>query len=112
MKTEDGKMEEAAGAPLRWHVGKKHKRGDARGRPSWRSSFLGDPGAKFFCGIAEKTTAVVGAVGKVKIPLRLRDFQVAWESPAFGLFHATAFSTALVSTDCATSRKYKIGGKQ
>jgi hypothetical protein len=44
----------------------------------------------------EKPNAVAGAVGKVKIPLRLRDFQVQWESPAFGLFHGTAFSTALV----------------
>ena len=108
MKTEACKVEEVGYAPLR----EKHKRGDARDRLSWRSSFLGDPGAKFFCGFMEKTTAVVGAVGKVKIPLRLRDFQVEWESPAFGLFHGTAFSTALVSTDCATSRKYKIGRKQ
>src|SRR5260370_32252699 len=27
-----------------------HKTGDARGRRSWRSSFLGDPGSKFLCG--------------------------------------------------------------
>jgi hypothetical protein len=40
--------------------------------------------------------APFGAVGKVKIPLPLRDFQVEWESSAFGLFHGTAFSTALV----------------
>jgi hypothetical protein len=26
------------------------KTGDAVGRPSWRSSFLGDPGVKFLCG--------------------------------------------------------------
>ena len=99
MKTEDGKVEKA-GCALRSHLRKKHKRGDARGRPSWQSSFLGDPGAKFFCGFIKKTIAVVGAVGKVKIPLLLRDFQVEWESPAFGLFHGTAFSTALGSTDC------------
>jgi len=36
-------------------------------------------------GSPEKLTAVAGAVGKVKIPLQLRDFQVQWESPAFGL---------------------------
>ena len=41
-----------------------------------------------------KKVPVVGAVGKVKIPLGLRDFQVEWKSPAFGLFHPTAFSTA------------------
>lgn len=26
---------------------KTDKMGEARGRPSWRSSFLGDPGARF-----------------------------------------------------------------
>jgi hypothetical protein len=46
-----------------------------------------------------KKTAVARAVGKVNIPLRLRDVQVQWESPAFGLFQGTAFSTALGSTD-------------
>src|SRR5271165_2873385 len=29
---------------------KKDKSGDTVGRPSWRSSLSGDPGAKFFCG--------------------------------------------------------------
>src|SRR6516165_11234538 len=29
---------------------KKDKSGDTVGRPSWRSSLPGDPGAKFFCG--------------------------------------------------------------
>ena len=101
MKTEDGKIEQAGCAPMpsdqkTWG---KHKLGDGMSRPSWRLSFLGDPGANFFCGLIEN---VVGAVGKVKIPMRLRDFQVEWESPAFGLFHGTAFSTALVPKDCAT----------
>jgi DNA replication protein DnaC len=45
MKTEARKGKEAGCAPG-W---KKHKTGEARGRPSWRSSFLGDPGAKVFC---------------------------------------------------------------
>jgi len=45
MKTEARKGKEAGCAPVR----KEHKTGDARGRPSGRSSFLGDPGAKFFC---------------------------------------------------------------
>jgi len=31
----------------------------------------------------------------VEIPPLLRDFQVEGESPAFGLFHGAAFSTAL-----------------
>jgi hypothetical protein len=46
-----------------------------------------------------KKTAAAGAVGKVKILMLYQDFQVTWESPAFGLFHVTAFSTALASTD-------------
>src|SRR5690242_11143939 len=61
------------------------------GRPRWPSSFLGDPGTNFFWKFTETLTAVAGAVGKVKIPLRLRDFQVLWESSAFGLFHGNGF---------------------
>ena len=100
MKTEDGKIEQAGCAPMpSTQKPGKHKLGDGMSRPSWRLSFLGDPGANFFCGLIEN---VVGAVGKVKIPMRLRDFQVEWERPAFGLFHGTAFSTALVPKDCAT----------
>jgi hypothetical protein len=98
MKTEPGKVGEAGCAPVPSEVRKKHPRGDARGRPRWRSSFLGDPGADFFWELTGKLIAVAGAVGKVKIPRRLRDFQVHWESPAFGLFHGTAFSTALLPT--------------
>jgi hypothetical protein len=56
-------------------------------------------------------------VEKVEIPLRLRDFQAQWESPAFGLFHGAVFSTALLPTDCAIDPKlisvdeYKERGK-
>ena len=77
----------------------KHQTGDNGGRPSWRSSFLGGLLAQSFLGGSLKKTTVAGAVGKVKIPMLYRDFQVAGESPAFGLFHGTAFSTALGSTD-------------
>ncbi len=73
----------------------KNQTGDTGGRPSRRSSFLGAPGARFFWGSLKKT-AVAGAVGKVEIPLRLRDFQAQRKSPAFGLFLGAAFSTALV----------------
>jgi len=59
MKTEDRKVREARTAPVHSEVRKKHKPGDARGRPSWRSSFLGDPGAKFSVGSSEKFTALV-----------------------------------------------------
>jgi hypothetical protein len=38
----------------------------------------------------------------VGIPPRLRDFQAEGESPAGGLFHAAAFSTALLPTNSAT----------
>jgi len=55
MKTEDGKVEEPGCALLRSHLGKKRKRGEARGRPSWRSSFLGHPGlARNFSGDSSK----------------------------------------------------------
>jgi hypothetical protein len=40
-------------------------------------------------------------VEKVEIPLRLRDFQAQWESPAFGLFHGAAFSTAILPINSA-----------
>src|ERR1019366_5394994 len=43
---------------------------------------------------------VVGAVEKVEIPRRLRDFQAQWESPALGLFHGAACSTALLPINC------------
>src|SRR5215469_16580222 len=39
---------------------------------------------------------------KCEIPLRLRDFQAEWESPAVGLFHAAAFSTAFLPANSAT----------
>jgi hypothetical protein len=99
MKTEDRKVGEAGCTPVHSEVRKKHKPGDAMGRPSGRSSFLGDPGAKFFCGFIGKAHRRSRGGGKSEIPLRLRDFQVPRESPAFGLFHGTAFSTALAPTD-------------
>ena len=34
---------------MRQQAASYYENGDARGRPSWRSSFLGDPGANFFC---------------------------------------------------------------
>ena len=46
----------------------------------------------------ESEPVVVGAVGKVKIPPLLRDFQAEGESPAFGLFHEVPFSTAHLPT--------------
>ena len=50
----------------------------------------------------ESEPVVVGAVGKVKIPPLRGDFQAQGESPACGLFHGAAFSTALLPTNCAT----------
>src|ERR1017187_2302212 len=49
----------------------------------------------------ENETAPVGAVGKVKTPPPLRNFQAQWESLAFGLFHEASFSIALLPTDTA-----------
>jgi hypothetical protein len=50
MKMENCYVGEAGGARAHSEVGKKHKTGDAIGRPSRGSSFLGNPGAKFFFG--------------------------------------------------------------
>ncbi len=41
-------------------------------------------------------------MGKVKILMLYQDFQGTGESPGFGLFHGTAFSTALVPADYAS----------
>lgn len=86
--------------PVHSDLRPKHQTGDTGGRPSRRSSLLGAPGAKFFMGWLKKPP-VAGAVGKVNIPLRLRDVQAQRESQAFGLFLGAAFSTALVPSDCA-----------
>jgi len=52
---------------------RRDKTGDVVGRPSWRSLFLGDPGAEFLCGKlrigtkkekrSKKTKRPVGTVG-------------------------------------------------
>jgi hypothetical protein len=47
----------------------------------------------------------------VGIPPRLRDFQAEGESPAGGLFHAAAFSTALLPTNSATEPKFETAFK-
>jgi len=44
----------------------------------------------------------------VGIPPPLRDFQAEWESPAFGLFHAASFSTALLPIDSATEPLFLV----
>ena len=35
---------------------RRDKTGEAMGQPSWRLSFLGDPGTKFLCGKLERST--------------------------------------------------------
>ena len=97
MKNGRPEGEDAESMPVHSELRLKHQTGDTGGGPSWRSSFLGAPGAKFLWGSLKKT-AVAGAVGKVKIPM-LPDYEVTWESPAFGLFQGHSFSTALGSTD-------------
>ena len=46
---------------MRW---RRDKTGDAVGRPSWQSSLLGDPGAKFLLPITQKTTFRANSVGR------------------------------------------------
>ena len=55
----------------------------------------------FLPGEFETLTVVAGAVVRVEIPPLLRDFQAQWESPAVGLFHEAAFSTARLPTNSA-----------
>ena len=50
------------------------KQGEARGRPSWESSFLGDPGREFLC---EK----LGKVGKEKKERRIRTAELNRRDP-------------------------------
>jgi hypothetical protein len=48
---------------------RRDKTEDVVARPSWRSSFLGDPGGKFLCGkvtIGKKKERPVGTVGGSK----------------------------------------------
>jgi hypothetical protein len=45
-----GKKKTKVCLDINWPSEKKVKTGDAGGRPSWRSSLLGDPGVKFFYG--------------------------------------------------------------
>jgi hypothetical protein len=46
---------------------------------------------------------------KCEIPLLPRDFQVEWESPFFGLFHAAAFSIAQLPTNSAIEPFFYCG---
>ena len=103
MKSEDRQIEEA-GARLcirKW--GRSAKRGDARGRPSWRSSFLGDLGAKFLAGLVEKDRRSRGG-GKSGNPAAVAGFPSAveksclWTFPRSGFFHGPSYPT-----DCAVN---------
>ncbi|MGA2413703.1 MAG: hypothetical protein ABSF59_04605 [Candidatus Sulfotelmatobacter sp.] len=56
--------------------------------------------SRFMCVSLVRDEAVESLVRTLaeQLPLRLREFQVQWKSPALGLFHGTAFSTAVLST--------------
>jgi hypothetical protein len=59
MKTEYHNLEELGGVPVPGVLGdgaEKHKTGDVVGRASWKASFRGVPGAKFFYGKRETGT--------------------------------------------------------
>jgi len=92
MKTEDRQVEEAGVRRCTRKCGKSARRGDARGRPSWQSSFLGDPGAKFFGGLVEKAPRSRGG-GKSGDPAAVAGFPSAveksclWTFPRSGFFH-------------------------
>jgi len=83
----------------------KHQTGDTGGRPSWRSSLLGAPGAKFFRGLVEKDRRSRGG-GKSGNTAAVAGFPSAeeksclWTFPRSGFFHGPC-----TPTDCA--RKYE-----
>ena len=93
MKTEARQIEEVGGAPVPWAVRKKQQRGDARGRPRWRSSFLGDPGAKFFRELTGKAHRRSRGGGKSENPAAVAGFSSAvgksglWTFLRNGFFH-------------------------
>jgi hypothetical protein len=55
----------------------------------------------YFVFLVEPTRPPSELWEKCEIPLLPRDFQVEWESPFFGLFHAAAFSIAQLPTNSA-----------
>src|ERR1035437_5125738 len=72
-------------------------------RPCW-SSAIPLVGVK-----SESFPVVAGGGEKGETPPLLRDFQAEGESPALGLFHAAAFSTALLPTNSAKEpQKYRL----
>ena len=81
MKTENRKVEEA-GALVPSEACKKRKTGDARGRPRGRSSFLGDPDAKFFGKFVENDRRSRGG-GKSGNPAAVAGFPSAVEKSCF-----------------------------
>ena len=64
MKTED----RGGVRPCLRRYGKSTHRGIARGRPRWRSSFLGDPGAKVFWELTGKAHRRSRGGGKSENP--------------------------------------------
>jgi hypothetical protein len=93
MKTEDHKVEDAGCAAVHAEVRNKQQTGDAQDRPSWRSSFLGDPGATFFWGLIGKTRRRSRGGGKSENPAAVAGFSSAveksclWTFPRNGFFH-------------------------
>jgi transposase len=93
MKTEAGKVGEAGCAAVPSEVRKKHTPGDARGRPRWRSSFLGDPRAKVFWELTGKAHRRSRGGGKSENPAGVAGFSSAvgksclWTFPRNGFFH-------------------------
>ena len=77
MKTEDRKVVEARCAPVHSEMREKHQTEDARDRPSGRSSFLADSGAKFFCGFTGKAHRRSRGGGKSENPAAVAGFSSA-----------------------------------
>ena len=76
MKNGRPEGEDAESMPVHSDLRSKHQTGDSGGRPSWRSSFLGAPGAKFFRGLVEKDRRSRGG-GKSENPAGVAGFSSA-----------------------------------
>ncbi len=98
MKNGRPEGEDAESMPVHSELRLKHQTGDTGGGPSWRSSFLGAPGAKFFMGFVEKDRRSRGG-WKSENPDAVPGFSSDVGKSCLWTFPGHGFSTALGSTD-------------
>jgi hypothetical protein len=93
MKTETARSRKSGVRRCLRRCEKNTPRGDATGRPRWRSPFLGDPGANFFWKFTGKAHRRSRGGGKSENPAAVAGFSSAvgkscfWTFPRNGFFH-------------------------